>query len=168
MRHWYAYIVSIVMLMIIASCGNNLTEEQLRAKARDYENKEQWKEMATTLETLINKYPDSKNIDESLYNLGFVYANNLNDFDKAIACYNRIIKEFPQSGHVINSQFMIGYTYANNLKDMEKARKAYTEFLQKHPDHELASSVQWELDNLGKDITDIELQLEEPETKKNN
>ena len=50
---------------------------------------------------------------------------------------------------------MIGFIYANSVSDTAKAREAYTIFLKKYPDHELVSSVKWELAHLGKDINQI-------------
>jgi len=61
---------------------------------------------------------------------------------------------------------MIGYRYANDLNDLEKAKEAYNEFLQKYPEHELAPSVQWELDHLGQDISEIELNFGKDEAEK--
>ena len=40
--------------------------------------------------------------------------------------------------------------------DITKAKTAYTKFLENYPEHELAPSVQFELEYLGKQIKDIE------------
>jgi len=57
------------------------------------------------------------------------------------------------------AQFMVGYIYANpqfgDVQDLEKAKNSYEVFLKKYPNHELAPSVQFEMDNLGKDINEI-------------
>ena len=50
---------------------------------------------------------------------------------------------------------MIGYIYANVKNDSANALKEYNVFLEKYPDHELAPSVQFEIQWLGKDINDI-------------
>jgi len=39
--------------------------------------------------------------------------------------------------------------------DLEKASSYYNLFLEKFPDHELTPSVQFEIDNLGRDINEI-------------
>ncbi len=144
---------------LIWGCGEKLTEEQLRAKALDLENKEQWAEAAKLYERLVKAYPQSTRAAETLYRLGITYANNLKDFNQAVATHQRIVKDYPNSNYVKQSTFMIGYLYANDLKELDKAKTAYQQFLQKWPTHELASSVQWELDHLGQDISQIELQL---------
>ena len=156
-----AAILAIVGIM--AGCGEKLTEEQLRAKATEFEQQARWEEAADTYEKLIKSYPNSESIDKDLYKLAVIYANNLQEFEKSVDAYIRIVDEYPESQHVIQSTFMIGYRYANDMKEMDKAKTAYEQFLAKFPDHELASSVKWELDHLGQDISEIDLQLDENE-----
>ena len=47
--------------------------------------------------------------------------------------------------------------YANILNDNSQAELNYKNFLDRFPDHELAPSVQFELDHLGKDINEIDV-----------
>jgi len=159
MRKTYGWLAGIVILTCFFACGEKLTEEQLRTKALDLENKEQWLEAVKMYERLIKAYPKSDRAAETLYRVGITYANNLKDFTKAVATHQRIVKDYPTSNYVKQSTFMIGYLYANDLKELEKAKSAYEDFLSKWPTHELASSVKWELDHLGQDISQIELQL---------
>ena len=158
MMRWVIILLAVLTLAVIR-CGERLTEEQLRARSLDYENKEQWEEAVKTYEKLVKTYPRSRKADEDLYNMGVIYANNLKDYQRAVEAYNRLIEEYPQSSHVIKANFMIGYLYANDIKDLNRAREAYQYFLEKYPDHELAISVRWELEHLGQDISEIELQL---------
>ena len=149
--------------MLESDCGEKLTEEQQRTKATEYEQQARWEEAAASYEKLIKSYPNSESVDEDLYKLAVIYANNLQEFEKSIAAYKRVVDEYPDSQYIIQSTFMIGYRYANDMKEMDKAKIAYEQFLEKFPDHELASSVKWELDHLGQDISEIDLQLDENE-----
>ena len=54
-----------------------------------------------------------------------------------------------------HAQFMIGYIYANVINDEKSAKVEYQEFLKKFPNHELAPSVKFEIDYLGKSIEEI-------------
>ncbi len=45
---------------LIWGCGEKLTEEQLRAKALDLENKEQWAEAAKLYEAVVDSLPESR------------------------------------------------------------------------------------------------------------
>lgn len=157
----------ILVLVILSGCGPKVTEEQLYAKVLDYQNKQQWQEVAAAYEQLIKSFPKSAKADENIYNLGMIYANNLKEHRKAIDAWNRLVKNYPDSRLIINTKFMIGYCYANDLKDLDRAGKAYESFLQEYPTHELAPSVQWELNHLGQDISEIDLKLGEEEAASN-
>lgn len=163
MKRRYILIALIVALVMVWGCAEKMTEEQLRAQALDFENKEQWEEAVTIYNKLLKTYPESKRADETLYKLGVIYANNLKDFNSSIESYQKLVEKFPNSNWVIQSSFMIGYRYANDINDLEKARDAYEQFLKKWPNHELATSVRWELEHLGQDVSEIELQLGNPE-----
>jgi tetratricopeptide (TPR) repeat protein len=159
MNFRYGIGILILALAMLIGCGQKFTEEQLRAKAIDFENKEQWEEAAKAYDQVLKSYPKSEKADEVLYRLGVLYANNIKDFQKSVDSYKKLIQQYPKSSFVIQSTFMIGYRYANDLKNLDEARKAYQEFLEKYPNHELASSVRWELDHLGQDISEIDLKL---------
>jgi tetratricopeptide (TPR) repeat protein len=86
-----------------------------------------------------------------------IYLNKKEQFDKAVATYERIVEKFPQSKYQAQSLFMVGYIYANHIKNFDKAKEHYGKFLEKYPEHELTASVQWEMQNLGKDISEIDI-----------
>jgi tetratricopeptide (TPR) repeat protein len=159
MRKWIGFVTVAISLLWIINCGQKLTEEQLRAKALDFENKEMWDKEVEVLEQLSKQFPASEKADEYLYKLGVSYANNLKDYKKSIDAYQKLVTKYPNSKYVIQASFMIGYRYANDIKDLKKAEKAYKSFIEKYPNHELAASVKWELDHLGQDISEIDLQL---------
>ena len=68
-----------------------------------------------------------------------------------------MVNNFSGTNQEAQAQFMIGYIYANILNDNSQAELNYKNFLDRFPDHELAPSVQFELDHLGKDINEIDV-----------
>lgn len=141
---------------LIINCGPNKTKEQLYAEALDFEQKENFKEAIATCEQIIKEYPRTNIADSILFKVGQMYSNNLLDFEHSIDAHKRLIKKYPDSKFGAQSLFMIGYHYANSISDTAEARKYYEKFLEKYPEHELARSVQWELNFLGKDINEID------------
>ena len=83
--------------------------------------------------------------------------NDLRDFNNAINAYSSVVDKFSGTDQEAQAQFMIGYIYANILGDKLKAKENYNYFLAKYPNHELAPSVKFELDYLGKDINEIDV-----------
>jgi hypothetical protein len=62
--------------------------------------------------------------------------------------------------------FLIGYLYNNELHHLDSAAAAYRRFLEKYPNHEMALSAQFELDNLGKSPEELLPQQVATETSK--
>ncbi len=75
---------------------------------------------------------------------------------EAVRSYERIVENFPESENRSKALFMLGFLYANELQDTDKARSYYSQMLQEYPDHELAVSVEFELENLGKAIEEMD------------
>lgn len=83
-------------------------------------------------------------------------------FDEAIGSYKNIIDRFPDGENRIKAIFMLGFLYANSLQEFAQAAKYYNMVIQEYPDDELTPSAQFELDNLGKDISEFENIFETP------
>jgi len=75
----------------------------------------------------------------------------------AIEDYRLFLKIFPQSDKIANVKFLIAFTYGNNLNDLDNAKKEYKEFLEQYPDSPLKISAEFELENIGKSIEEIEM-----------
>jgi len=143
--------------IVFAACSKKMSEEQLFAEAQKLEAREDIDGALKIYENLSDRFPDSPHADSVLQKLGMIYLNKKEQFGKAVAVYERVVEKFPQSRYQPQSLFMIGYIYANHLKDFDKAKTYYDKFVEKYPDHELVASVQWELQHLGKDISDIDI-----------
>jgi outer membrane protein assembly factor BamD (BamD/ComL family) len=87
--------------------------------------------------------------------LGDLYMNEFRDFPTAIQEYRKVIENFAGSSQEAHALFMIGYIYANVVNDPKSAEIEYGEFLKRFPNHELAPSVKFEIEFLGKGIEEI-------------
>jgi outer membrane protein assembly factor BamD (BamD/ComL family) len=149
--------VLLLVGIVWAGCSKKMSEEQLFAQAQQLEAKEDIDGALKVYEELSVRFPNSPHADSVLQKLGMIYLNKKEQFGKAVAVYERVVEKFPQSKYQPQSLFMIGYIYANHLKDFEKAKTHYDKFVENYPEHELTASVQWELQHLGKDISDIDI-----------
>ena len=150
------YILTIIGIIIIG-CGNNQTADELFNGAENARNEKDIKRALSNLDLLLEKYPDHVLAAKTQYLIGDIYMNDLRDFDSAIAAYVDVVNNFSGTNQEAQAQFMIGYIYANILNDNSQAELNYKNFLDRFPDHELAPSVQFELDHLGKDINEIDV-----------
>lgn len=78
---------------------------------------------------------------------------------EAINHYASVVEYYPDGEHAPKSQFMIGFLYANELEDTASARMEYQRFLDLYAgkcDSTMILSAKWELQNLGRDVDDLE------------
>ena len=81
--------------------------------------------------------------------------NDFRDFSIAIEEYGKVLERHSGSEQEPHALFMIGYIHANVLGEKDVAKEKYDEFLNKFPDHELAPSIKFELEYIGKTIDQI-------------
>jgi len=143
-----------VFVLLIIACGE-LPDTKLMEKAISFEKEEKYQAAARTYEKLGETYPTSQLAPEALYKAGLIYANALQNFEKGAGILEKVTKKYPDSKNAAQCSFMVGFIYANSVKDTVRAKEAYLSFIEKYPDSELVPSVKWELDHLGKDISEI-------------
>ncbi len=78
----------------------------------------------------------------------FQLANSEKGPEERIRIYELVMREHPDGARSPQALFMTGFTYAENLRDHEKAREVFRYVLDRYPDHELAASARWMIDNM--------------------
>lgn len=125
-------------------------------KVEAYRTAKRYNEAIELLKYLINRYPEEPIAAKAQYMIGDVYMNEIRDFDSALQAYRTVTVDYTGQKEEAHAQFMLGYIYANVLNNFEEARKEYQIFIRKFPQNDLVPSVKFELDNLGKDINEID------------
>ena len=152
MKHIFLFLLSAVLLI---GCGGK-SEEELLTNANKMVKNKKIVEAVAAYEELIKEYPESKNTETALFELGKIFQSkaiktNTDDVNlkKAIMFYTQLAEKFPKSEKSPNSLFMTAFIYANELKMLDSAKIRYEEFLSKYPNNDLAVSAKYELENLG-------------------
>lgn len=73
-----------------------------------------------------------------------------------IELYRSLVKRFPNDSVTVQAEFMIGFTYAEDLGDTDRAREEFVKFIERHPNHELATSARWMMENMDKPAPDLD------------
>ncbi len=149
-------ILTFMLVLFLFGCSEKISEKEYFDRAQLLEQNEEYDEAIETYLSIYKKFPGGELGDESLFRSAIIQANILRHHEDAIKTHDRLLRAFPESDYAHQSFFMKGFIYANDIKDFEKAKNIYKEFLEKYPNSELATSVEWEINNLGKDINEIE------------
>ena len=149
------YLLVVLVPLLIISCSKTSDQEYFdQAKILLDENK--ITEAVTSLETLVNEYPESKIAPAALVQLAQVYQNQLDknikrteSFEKAEKYFMQVYEKYSDSEEAPKALFMSGFIFANDLMKYDEATSRYNLFLEKYPSHPLAMSAKEELDNMG-------------------
>lgn len=101
-------------------------------------------------------YPDSTNSPLFLYKAAKLKAYPFKKYDETISMLNELRQDYPEHPVAERALFLIGYTYSEQLADHDQAREVYQEFLDTYPQSELSASVRFELNNMGKPVSELD------------
>ncbi|MBU4485825.1 MAG: hypothetical protein KKD38_02755, partial [Candidatus Delongbacteria bacterium] len=139
------------------SAGNGIGTEYykngMKKRERAYKNGEQV--YASRLNCDIKESRYKRSVEELFYEAQEYGA--LGMYGHAIEDYTELLQKYPKHVRASDAKFLIAFTYCNNLKEEELAKQHYREFMKMFPDSPLAVSAEYELENIGKDIDNLEL-----------
>lgn len=151
----FALTFILVVSAFLAGCSSK-SDKELMDSANQNISDEEFAEAIADFESIINEYPQSALVPKALFEIGKIYQGQVikniskeESYESAIKYYKQIVDKYPDDPNAPSSLFMIGFIQANELKKLDAARETYKSFVEKYPDHELASSAQAEIDNLG-------------------
>ena len=152
-------LISFLFFALLLNCGKSDSPRSLLQRAKISIEDAKYTDAITSLRKLINRYPDDPTAAEAQYMLGDTFMAYAKDFDQAVKEYGMVISAYPESRYATNAQFMLGYVYANFIQDFGMAKIEYEKFLTLYSDQAdsgLVQSVKFELENLGKDLNEIQ------------
>lgn len=155
------FVLIVFLVFGLISCQRNKEEDLYKTALEDLKNGNT-KSAINNLEKLIEINPLSDFAPDAYFTLAGLYQSMEGDslqmvenYRKALGFYQQLIDNFPNHPKTPEALFMSGFICAEYLKDYNQASIFYKKFLKAYPDHELVTSVQAELDNLGKSPEEI-------------
>ncbi len=150
------YLSGFLAVVLATACGGPSTAEEYWQRAESRLASREYAAALQDLSRLVDKYPDSPIVPQTHFKIADIYLNGTRELDLALAAFQVTADLFPDLEYGVKSLFMVGFVQANYLQEHDLAREAYQTFLGRYPNHELVSSVTFELENLGKEVEDIE------------
>lgn len=156
--------INFVVLLLVFSLINcqRQSEKDLYKTAMEDIKNGNFQSAIQNLEKIIEQNPNSEYAPEVYFSLASIYQSLEGDpihqkanYERALYYYQELIDKFPNNEKAPEATFMAGFICAEYLQDYKRASIYYKKFLKAYPEHELAFSVQAELDNLGKSPEEI-------------
>jgi len=103
-QHQYSQSWSYLDSIVINHPGHALSDEVLFVKARIRRDQGLYAQAATLLETLSLAFNFDILADNALYQLGMLYAYQLNDQEKAKAAFEKLIEKYESSVYLVDAR----------------------------------------------------------------
>ncbi len=140
-------------VLFLIGCAK-MTEDEMWQRVEQLQASANTDSTIQMCQAILTEYPEGKNAPAALFMLGQAY-NGKHDYHAAVNYYSAFVKKYPDLKSTPLAMFFVGFIYNNNLQMFDSARVAYQNFIAKFPDHSLAASAKFELDNLGKTPDEI-------------
>ena len=150
------FMISLFIVGLVACSTQESTVEKINraeklTKAAEYDEALKIYQTVKATEEL----PDTLDAMVS-FSLADIYLNHKNQYRKAIEYYREVAEEYSDTQWGAKSQFLLGYVNANHLRNYDIAEEEYQVFLDLYPTHELTTAVEFELNHLGADPTELD------------
>jgi outer membrane protein assembly factor BamD (BamD/ComL family) len=83
------------IILVAQSCGPKMDASEMFAQANQLQKEGKYQESINAYQKLISVYPESKFAPQSQFMVGFIYANEFKDLDKAKAAYEKFLEKYP-------------------------------------------------------------------------
>ncbi|KAA3617824.1 MAG: outer membrane protein assembly factor BamD [Calditrichaeota bacterium] len=91
------YLLSLTALaLIIFACSSKLTEQEYYNKAKEAYSAQKFDIAVNNFKAIAENYQQGKHHSESLFMLGFIYANDLKNLDEAKKYYTEFVTKYPK------------------------------------------------------------------------
>ncbi len=139
--------------LLFIACGG-FTEDELWTKVEQAKANRNWDSTMQVSQRILKEYPQGRYRGWAQFALAESHRFK-NQHREALDNYKLFVEKYPEMQPGAVSLFLVGYIYGNNLLVYDSAKIFYEQFLMKYPSHDLAPTVQLELQTLGKSPQEV-------------
>jgi outer membrane protein assembly factor BamD (BamD/ComL family) len=96
MQRYFLIFSILTAIFIFFSCTEKKSEAEYFTIAYDNYNQEKYESAIKDFKTILEHYPEGENAPKATFMIGYIYANNLENYDAAKKYYEQFIKKYPK------------------------------------------------------------------------
>jgi len=115
---------SVAILLLIGCGGAKANEEELFSAAKTFQEQGKVKEAVAKYEELVTSTPKGKRAPQAQFMIGFLYANELKDMDKAKSAYQKFLSDYSavsDSGIIASAQWELKHL-GKDINDIDELK----------------------------------------------
>jgi len=98
-------ILVVIFGLMMTACETKKTELEYFQVGYDFYNDQQPEKAIENFKKLLDNYPDGEKAAGATFMIGFIYANNLENYEAARIFYNKFIEKYPDHELVSSAQY---------------------------------------------------------------
>ena len=105
LRQYYTIAVGLLCVLLVLGCGKKMTEQDYIEMAQNFLNNGRFFEAIDMYDEFLERFPDSDFAPRALFMSGYIYANELQEYDSARKYYQAFLDRFPDNDLVKSVQW---------------------------------------------------------------
>jgi len=94
-----------ILGLIMTACETKKTELEYFQVGYDFYNDQQPEKAIENFKKLLEYYPQGDKTASAMFMVGFIYANNLENYEEARIYYNKFIEKYPEHELVASARY---------------------------------------------------------------
>lgn len=109
MKLWITVPLCILIIGLIFGCAKKPGEEELFTEAKQFQEQSQFQQAVEKYEDLIRLYPKSPLCAQSQFMIGYIYANHIQEYDKARQAYVTYLEKYSDDEMVKDAKWELDH-----------------------------------------------------------
>lgn len=105
MKNYLTILLILIVGIFVFSCSDSKTEAEYYKLAYDQYNEGKYKESIQNFKSLIEEYPEGENTPNTMFMIGFINANHLENLEEAKKYYNMFMEKYPDHELVSSAKY---------------------------------------------------------------
>jgi len=110
-------LVLVLTFALLMSCSEKKTEEEYFVLANEQYSQEDYADAIENFKIILEKYPDGATTAKATFMLGFINANNLENFEEAKKYYTQFVEKYPDHDLADDAQYELN-TLGQDINDL--------------------------------------------------
>ena len=104
MRKKFVFGLSVILLLV-GACSEKKSEKEYFDAGYEQYNKQNFEDAVNNFKLLVKYYPEGELAAKSIFMLGFINANHIENFDEARKYYTQFIEKYPDNELVDSAKY---------------------------------------------------------------
>jgi TolA-binding protein len=117
-----------VGLVLNFGCGKRMSEDEMFTQANNLQMEGKYKEAIEVYIKISKKFSHSPKCPQAQFMIGFIYANELKDLEKAKLAYEEFLKKYPEHEMAKDARWELEHLGQdiNDIQELTKSAPADT------------------------------------------